>query len=370
VKYLQHKSLRFAASLVQGALIVLVFLLSIDLLVIAFGRIGQELIQSFLAFTANPFVSLFIGLLVTAIVQSSSVTTSMFVALVASGSIGLDRAIPMVIGANIGTTLTSNLVAMSFIIKKQEFRNAFSAAVSHDFFNLFTAIILLPLEYFYQFLSRLSQGLTRLITPDALVGLRVESESYPGLFKLNNLFNDWLFQSFSGTVLLLVLALVLLFFSVKLITRKIYRILVGTARVRFERYMFHNPYRSFGWGALFTAGIQSSSVTTSLIVPLVATERVSLEKAFPFILGANLGTPITALLAALFKTETAVSLALAHFMFNLIGVVIFLPFPPLRKLITRLAGFLGYWTMKHWVISLVYIILVFFLIPFAFISIW
>lgn len=362
--------LHILTSVLYGLFILLLFLLSIDLLVNAFSRLGQDIIRSFLALTANPFASLFIGLLITAIVQSSSVTTSMLVALVASGSIGLDRAIPMVVGANIGTTLTSDLVAMGFIMKRQEFKNAFSVAVSHDFFNLSTAVIVLPLEYHYQFLSGISRWLTRLITPDSLTGMAAEPQAYYGLFQINVFVTQWIFQVLSHPGFVLLVALPLLFISVKLIANFIYDLLADRAQVRFERYMFRNPYRSFGWGALFTAGIQSSSVTTSLLVPLAAKGKVKTDNAFPFIIGSNLGTPITALLAAMFKTEAAVSLALAHFMFNLTGVIIFLPFEPMRRLITRSAELLGEWTTKYWLLSLIYIVLVFFLIPFVFISLW
>ena len=145
-----------------------------------------------------------------------------------------------------------------------------------------------------------------------------------------------------------------------------YRKLPSAGHVE-QKYIFSNSYKSFGWGAILTASIQSSSVTTSLIVPLVATDKVKLVNAFPFIMGANIGTTITALLAALFKTETAVSIAIAHLLFNCIGVLIFMPFPMLRKLPIKGAEFLGSMVVRYRAISLLYIIITFFLLPFAFI---
>ena len=88
------------------------FLLSIDLLVTALGHVGKDTAQLILEVTANPFVSLFIGLLITALIQSSSTTTSMIVAMVAAGSLEMHQALPMIMGANIGTTITSNLVSL------------------------------------------------------------------------------------------------------------------------------------------------------------------------------------------------------------------------------------------------------------------
>jgi sodium-dependent phosphate cotransporter len=147
----------------------------------------------------------------------------------------------------------------------------------------------------------------------------------------------------------------------------VYKLLVGTAKVNFEKYIFSNPYKSFGWGGLLTASIQSSSVTTSLILPLVAKDKVKLKDAFPFVMGANVGTTITALLAALFKTDTAISIAIAHLLFNFIGALIFLPFPVLRRLPVKGAEFIGSLVVRYRSISLLYIIITFFLLPFAFI---
>ncbi len=117
---------------------------------------GKECRRNYLLATSNPFTGLFIGLLITAMLQSSSTTTSLVVALVASGSITLQSAVPIIMGANIGTTITSTIVSLGFISKKKEFRRAVAAGTYHDFFNILTAAILFPLEYYYGFLSSIS----------------------------------------------------------------------------------------------------------------------------------------------------------------------------------------------------------------------
>ena len=95
------------------------FLFSLDLMISSLQHVGKNVAETILLATANPFTALFIGLLITAMLQSSSTTTSLVVALVASGSITLQSAIPIIMGANVGTTITSSIVSLGFISKKK-----------------------------------------------------------------------------------------------------------------------------------------------------------------------------------------------------------------------------------------------------------
>jgi sodium-dependent phosphate cotransporter len=131
-----------------------------------------------------------------------------------------------------------------------------------------------------------------------------------------------------------------------------------------DKYVFNSPVASLLWGTGFTAAIHSSSTATSLIVPLVAADKLSIKKAFPFVMGANVGTTITALIASVSKSEAALSIALAHVLFNIIGVIIFFPIPVIRNIPVHLARYLGSLTVKNRLVGLVYIVLTFFLIPF------
>ena len=131
----------------------LVFLWSLDLMVSAFQSIGDETVNKVLSTTSNPFISLFIGIFITAVIQSSSTSTSLIVAIVASGSMTLDNAIPMVMGANIGTTLTSTIVSLGYLTNNLEFKRAIAAGVIHDFFNILIVLVVFPLQYYYQILS-------------------------------------------------------------------------------------------------------------------------------------------------------------------------------------------------------------------------
>ncbi len=340
---------------------IFLFLFSINLLGTAFNSVGQYTADTLLKATNNPFIGLFIGLLITAIIQSSSTTTSMIVAVVATGSLSLSNAIPMVMGANIGTTLTSTLVSLGYLNQNKAFNRAIAAGSLHDFFNILSTCILFPLEYFYGFLTLLSSRFTSILVTSPVVNFFPE---WPfQIFTLQPM-SDFIVSSVQDAWILILASFILLYLSINLLSKVIYKLLIGDSKNKFNAYIFDKPYKSFGWGVLITAAIQSSSVTTSLTVPLVATGNISVKKVLPFILGSNLGTTITALIAATLKSEAAISLALAHLLFNAIGVIIFLPFPWMRNIPVYLSSLLGKITMKYKVIGFIYIILTFFLIPF------
>ena len=317
-------SIKILKSILHVGVVLILFLVSIDLLIGSLGQIGKNTVESILEVTANPFVSLFIGLLITALMQSSSTSTSMIVAMVASGSIDMHRAIPIIMGANIGTTLTSNIVSLNFITKKKMFSRAFSAATLHDHFNILITVVLFPLQYRFNLLGQISERITIFLTTGTPTSDRVLNAGFDfsGLW-----FSDFILDKISNPPLGVILSVLLLFGSIKLLTNIIYKNFIGSARLRLERHVFKNKWKSFAWGASLTAAIQSSSVTTSIVVPLVATGKIKLKRIYPFIVGANIGTTITALLASLFKSPEAISIAIAHFMFNFIGGIMFLAVP-------------------------------------------
>jgi len=127
---------------------------------------GTQGAQEIFAFATNPFIALLLGALATALVQSSSTVTSVIVGLVAGG-LPLSIAIPMIMGANIGTTITNTLVSIGHIRSKDEFQRAFAASTVHDFFNLFAVAIFLPLEIMFGLLQKLSAMLSHLFVGDA-----------------------------------------------------------------------------------------------------------------------------------------------------------------------------------------------------------
>ncbi len=341
---------------------ILFFLLSIELMGLSIGEMTGGLADTISTVTANPFIGLFIGLLSTALLQSSSTTTSITVATVASGAISLQNAIPIVMGANIGTTITSTIISLSYISKQKEFRKAVAAGTSHDFFNILTVLILFPIEVNYHFLERISAHISSAIhiVDKVEVG---QSGSY-GFTSIFDVGTEWILSSF-GPIFTLLFGVIILFACIKFISKWLYKILIGKTKDRFENVVFKNKYRAFGWGLVITSVAQSSSLTTSLIVPLVATGKVKIKKAFQFIMGANIGTTITALLAAIFQSDAAISLAIVHLLFNLTGVIFFFLIPYLSNIPVYLAKKMGRVTMNIRLVGFAYVLFAFFLIPFT-----
>lgn len=340
----------------------LIFLFALDLMISSLQYLGKTAAETIILATSNPFTGLFIGLLVTAIIQSSSATTSMTVALVASGSLTLQGAVPIIMGANIGTTITSTIISLGFITKKKEFRRAVAAGTYHDFFNILTVVILFPLEYYYGFLSGMAQYFATTFFNEPIGPVKNDfsflGSGFSPLIKL-------LVNGINNGFVIAVLAIALLFGSI-LFFRKVLTDLLGFgSQERFQRFFFRSPMKSFAWGVLTTAAIRSSTVTTSLVVPLVAKKVVKLRAAVPFILGANIGTTITAFIAATFNSNAAISIAIAHFLFNFIGVLIFFPIPFVKEIPLNLANGLGRLTLKYRLSGFLYLLLTFFFIPFS-----
>lgn len=338
----------------------LLFIFSIDMLTVSMTKLNSDLANEIFKATNNPFVGLFVGLLITALVQSSSTVTAMIVAVVASNAISLQQAVPMVMGANIGTTITSTLVAFSYIMKKNEFKKALSAGVLHDVFNILTVMILFPLEIYFGFLSSTASFLTH--------ALFENNTKYATDYTYNVVFTRpislWIASFIGSPLLTLLFSVIALFFAIKFLSDTVFKTYISSNYDKVSKFIFKQPFWAFIYGLFFTAAVQSSTVTTSLIVPAVANRKVSLLKAFPFIIGANIGTTITAAIAALYKNEAAISLAMMHFLFNFIGALIFLPFTPVRNIPVRISTIIGRESVRTRLMGFAYILFTFFIIPF------
>ncbi len=348
------------SALVVFALVL--FFFAINFISVVFKSLSFEVTQSILYATSNPYIGLFIGLLLTAIIQSSSTSTSMIVAIVATGALSVNHATPMIMGANIGTTLTSSLIALSYVTNKKTFRRAISAGVIHDFFNILLTLLLLPLELIYgilskpaislgHFLSTIETGFTNDLKLSYLNWLSTWSEKLLALIPLNSI--------------AAIVSFVLLVVSIKFLSQVIFSQLIGKSKQRLNSFLFKNTFQAFSSGLLITSAVQSSSVTTSLIVPLIANRKISLKNGYPFIVGANLGTTITALLAAIFRNEAAISIALLHLLFNAYGLVLLMLTPYLRNIPLRMAKYFGGLVQRQRYVGFMYIIILFFLLPFS-----
>ena len=176
---------------------------------------------------------------------------------------------------------------------------------------------------------------------------------------------NFLIRIVPSGIIMVVLSVALLFGSI-LFFRKVLTDLLGFgSQERFRRFFFRSPLKSFAWGVVATAAIRSSTVTTSLVVPLVARKTVKRKAAIPFVLGANVGTTITAFIAALVNSNAAISIAIAHFLFNVIGVLIFSFVPYVKDVPGDLARGLGRLVFRSRFVGFLYLSVIFFVIPFS-----
>lgn len=327
----------------------------------AFKLFGKDFAQKILETTASPLVGLFIGILATALVQSSSTTTSIIVGMVAGDAITIEAAIPMVMGANIGTTITNLLVSLGHITRSQEFRRAFAAATVHDAFNWMAVLILFPLELATGFLAKLSSAMAAVF--NGVGGLKLgdplKTATKPTI--------EWISALCAHHPIPVLVVSVLITFAMLTLIVKVLRTLV-LSRVEkfFDEHLFKNAARAMVFGMLLTVAVQSSSITTSLIIPLAGAGVLRLIQILPYTLGANVGTTVTAILAALSTGRIeAITVAFAHLLFNVVGIALVWPVPKIRQLPIRVAEFLADLSMRSRWIPFLFILVVFFIVPFV-----
>ncbi len=355
------------AVLVVGLLYV--FLVGVSMLEAGIGALGEGFRTGLLEQVAHPLSGLFAGILATVLVQSSSVSTATIVGLVGAGTLTIPAAVPMIMGANIGTTVTNTLASLGAIRRSDEFRRGFASATVHDMFNILAVAVLLPLELTTRFLSRSATWLTGLLrhtdvgidpgrSPirsavklpvDAIAGA-VDRTGLPG--------------PVAGTILLAI-GLAAIFFALGLITRNMRKLVAGTI----ERTMNQVVGRGGGSvgilvGIAVTVAVQSSTITTSILVPLVAAGVLTLRNAYPITLGANVGTTITALLASLAVVRPeGLTIALVHSLFNVTALAAVYPVPWIRDAPVHMAERLAALAVRRRTTVIVYVLGLFIVMP-------
>ena len=343
------------------------FLVSIGLMSTAFKGFGKGFAESLLNTASNPFVGLFIGILATSIVQSSSTTTSIVVGMVASGVISISNGIPIIMGANIGTTVTCMIVSLGHITRKEEFKRAFAGSTMHDFFNLICVAIMFPLELATGFLQRSASYLSEIFVNCGGIKFTspIKLATKPAVNMIKGIFlNHMNISKTPANILLLVLAMIILFISLYYIVKLMRSLVVQRAESVLDNVLGRHGAIGVFIGLVFTTVVQSSSVTTSLLVPLIGSGILTLELAFPITMGANIGTTTTAILASLATgNPAAITIAFVHFLFNFIGVVFIYPIKIVRKIPINLAKWFGELAYKKRIYAIIYVLSVFFIIP-------
>ncbi|XP_064346872.1 sodium-dependent phosphate transport protein 2C isoform X1 [Camelus dromedarius] len=420
------------------------FVCSLDILSSAFQLLGSKAAGDIFKdnmVLSNPVAGLVIGVLVTVLVQSSSTSSSIVVSMVASKLLTVRASVPIVMGVNVGTSITSTLVSMAQSGDRDEFRRAFGGSAVHGIFNWLTVLILLPLEGAMAPLERLSalalgatslqpgghapdilkvltQPLTHLIVqldPDVITGSATGNATNSSLIKrwcrtrgqttvgnsshcraaafspcaernssaaderlpCHHLFVGAALTDLAVGFILLAASLLVLCTCLVLIVKLLNSVLRGRVAQAVRTVVNADFPFPFSWlggymailvGAGLTFVLQSSSVFTAAIVPLMGLGVISLERAYPLLLGSNIGTTTTALLAALASPAdmllSAVQVALIHFFFNLAGILLWYMVPILRLPIPLAKSF-GDLTARYRWVAVAYLLLSFLLLPLA-----
>ncbi|XP_015794960.1 sodium-dependent phosphate transport protein 2B-like [Tetranychus urticae] len=384
------------------------FITSLDFLASGFRLLGGRAAGSVFhnnELLRNPIVGLIIGILFTVLVQSSSTSTSIAVTLVAAELIRVKEAIPIVMGANIGTSITNTIVSLLQSTDRNEFRRAFAAATVHDMFNWLTVIVLLPLEVTTGYLevttkiavssikweksnSASPEYLKKLTSPFSKLIVQLDnnaikeialgnSSTVESLLKKNGkaLINSLQLSDKTSGIILITISLVILCLCLISIVKILHSMLKGRIALLIKKYVnaeYRLPwsvlidYLALLMGCILTILVQSSSIFTSALTPLAGIGVISIERIYPLTLGSNVGTTTTGILAALTADasvlDNTLQLAFAHLFFNITGILLFYPIPWMRFPI-RLAKILGNTTAKYRWFSIVYLLTVFFLLP-------
>ncbi|MCR5213299.1 MAG: Na/Pi cotransporter family protein [Eubacterium sp.] len=239
-------------------------------------RAGSRLKMLLGKLTSNRVAGLITGLGVTAIIQSSSATTVMVVGFVNSGLMTLRQAINVIMGANVGTTVTAWLLSLAGITSDNFFIKLLKP-------SSFTPILALVGIVFYMFTKESKKkdtGMILLGFSTLMFGMEGMSDAVSGLRDIPEFQN--LFIAFT------------------------------------------NPVLGVIAGALLTAIIQSSSASVGILQALASTGAVSYGAAIPIIMGQNIGTCITAIISAVGANKNAKRAALVHLSFNVIGTLVWL----------------------------------------------
>ncbi len=341
------------------------FLVAIDLLGSSFKMVGKDTAENLISSLDNPFCGLLAGVLATVLVQSSSVTTATIVGLVGSGTVPLHIAVPMIMGANIGTTITNTLVSLAHVGRKDEFQRAFAGATAHDFFNLLTVALFFPLELLTGVLQKMAQAV-------AVHVPRVGGE-YPNPVKIAVKWLSKHIQRATEEILgweqgwlalaLFLIAIGLIVVALYFIMRVMRTLMASRIEKLLNRSLGKSAFLGLIVGVLITVSVQSSSITTSLLVPLFAAGLLQLRTGLPIMIGANIGTTITALLAAMVTDIHGLEIALVHLFFNLFGTLVFFPFERVRMIPIWCAERLAQLAVKNRALVFVYVGVVFLLLP-------
>ena len=347
--------------------LIYIFLVGVSSLEAGIKIMGADTQERLFSAVSNPIAGLCVGILGTVLVQSSSASTSVIVGLVASNALGVDQAVPMIMGANIGTTVTNTLVSLGHVRQSAEFKRAFAAATVHDFFNVLAVSILLPIELIFRPISGTAKWVSELLVGSS--GTEWKSPVKKWVKEPVGWLKDlWDQLGASGHVngaLLVATGLAIVLVALVLVTKNMKALVAA----RIERSLNAILGKAGGFvalvvGILVTIAVQSSSITTSILIPLSAAGVLTLRNAYPVPLGANVGTTITALLAALAASSPdSLTVALTHTTFNVVGILLLYELPFAREVPVLAANRMADIAVRRRVLAVCYVVFLFIVAP-------
>ena len=351
--------------LITVMILLYLFLVGVKCLSTGLKMMGGDFAKTLFNMTDQPFVSLMAGMLATVLFQSSSVTTSIIVGLVSAGTLSITGAVPMIMGANLGTSVTNTLVSLGYVKDTKNFKKAFAAATVHDFFNILSVAIILPLELMTGFIEKMAVYSSSLLY-GSVAGFKykspIKAAIKPPVKAMKGFVLDTFGTDISGVVMM-ILAGVIIIAALGFIVKTMKVLVESHKGELINNLLSKNAYGSILFGIVLTISVQSSSITTSLLIPMAGSGLLNLKAIYPITIGANIGTTATAMIAALTGNAAGLSIALVHLFFNLIGTMIFFPIERMRNIPIKMAEMLAESIEKTRLIGFGYIGFVFFALP-------
>ncbi|EQC30235.1 hypothetical protein SDRG_12085 [Saprolegnia diclina VS20] len=348
--------------------------------------------KSAFAFADNPIAGLMVGVVSTAMLHSSGTVTSITVALVGAKGLTVRQGVPIIMGANVGTCVTCIMVAFAQMGKRDQFERAMAAATVHDMYNIWSVIVLFPIELVFHPLELLSMSMSGgkanayfespvdiIVNPLAQQLIRVDKSMIEKVslgkvtcekavfLKGGAFLSSYKSGSMSGGAIggiCLAIGFTLLVMSLVSLVYMLQKLFRGSAQKTIRKALDFNGYVNIFLGTLITFCVHSSTVVTSTLTPMAGLGLITLEQVYPIVIGANLGTTVTALLASwVTGSPDAVAIALVHFWFNIWGIFLFYPIPITRKPILDWARRLAFYSARWPMVAGLFLMLLFLIVP-------
>lgn len=354
---------------VVGALLLLIS--AVSTISSGFSQMGSSAAHSLFSFAGNPFVGLAVGVLATVVIQSSTTVTAITVTAVGTGALTVGESIPIILGSNVGTTVTCTFVALGFVGDTEEFRRALTASTIHDFFNLLALAIFFPLELIFHPLERISGWMANLLygtstTPDPSSFNPIRAVTRPLVTAIGETIGQ-VGSAKVGGILVCVTGVAMIFFAVRILSTLLKTLMQGRAQTLLLSAVGEGAGRAMLTGLGVTLVTQSSTVTNSVLVPFVGAGAITPRQVYPVTLGGNLGTTFTSLLAALAVTgkqaKFGLQAALVHVVYNVFAIALIWGVPFLRPLPLKAATWLAGRAAENKRFLAAYLIGVFILLP-------